>query len=285
MYYAYLNGKATQDRIVSQLAKSSGFHLLHSRHFIKNGIPPKAKKVMFAGITNGNAELYRRCVKYGIEFYYIDHAYFNAGYAKPTWMRITKNGFVQNQTWSVSNTRYARCSASETTVQKINYAQNRKILILPPTYATANVFWVDVDKWVNEKVEQVRQIVDWPIEIRHKPHQLLVDTWGNPIGRTEKIKQKPLREEFSDTYCVIAYNSNATVDAVTANIPVITDQNCATWPVSNDIKDLLNLKLPAGAKKTELFNSLGHGQYNLSEMRTGHAWRSLQNLPEQYKLQ
>ncbi len=105
MMCAFLSGKKDQDTYVKSFGHSSDAKIIYTRHQVfqsqssqvkvKN-LLPGYNSVAFAGLLRGNAHILNMALRDNLNFYYIDHAYFNPGYKYPNWMRVTKNGFVQN---------------------------------------------------------------------------------------------------------------------------------------------------------------------------------------------
>ena len=209
MLYAYITGKPTQDLIVQNFARGCCATVLHIAHYKRNGIPKNCTGVIFAGILRGCAELMREVQHKGIEYYFIDHAYMKGGiYVPPYWMRVTKNGFVQNRLQTVvDKKRYIRNFKED--FSSWSFQDKKKIIVLPPTYAMQ--YALNARSWTHKAVSSLKsriQHTDLQIDIREKADQPIIDmATGLNKGRTPKAKtptnwDKLLRE----AYCVVAFN-------------------------------------------------------------------------------
>ena len=92
---AYSTGRKDTTELV-KLITSGLNHLPHVNiHFIdisdfkSNGLNKCFDCHIFLGILRGTGDLYRECNENGIDFIYIDHAYFRPGY-KFGWLRCCR---------------------------------------------------------------------------------------------------------------------------------------------------------------------------------------------------
>ena len=61
----------------------------------------------YFGILRGSGDMMKRSMANGWDYYFCDHAYFNAGHdGHNPWYRITKNGHCNSQLSNQSPTRY-----------------------------------------------------------------------------------------------------------------------------------------------------------------------------------
>lgn len=268
MLLAIITGKTVQDNVIEAFAQNTGANVITIDKYLKDGqLPSRVQAVAIAGILRGNAKLLAECQAKGIDYYYIDHAYFNSGYAKPTWMRITKNGFVQNAIVSNDPSRWNKFF--QTPLQPYLYKNRKSILILPPSDAVAKVF--GAQSWLPRIAQKIKQHTNRPLIIRHKPGPILNDNLITLKGRSN-YDYPPMDEIWSKVYCVVAFNSNMAVDALIRGIPVITTPYSATWPISNKVESIENL---IEFDRSALFSSLSWGQYNIDEMRSGYAYKNI----------
>lgn len=268
MLLAIITGKTVQDNVIEAFAQNTGANVITIDKYLKDGqLPSRVQAVAIAGILRGNAKLLAECQAKGIDYYYIDHAYFNSGYAKPTWMRITKNGFVQNAIVSNDPSRWNKFF--QTPLQPYLYKNRKSILILPPSDAVAKVF--GAQSWLPRIAQKIKQHTNRPLIIRHKPGPILNDNLITLKGRSN-YDYPPMDEIWPKVYCVVAFNSNMAVDALIRGIPVITTPYSATWPISNKVEAIENL---IEFDRSALFSSLSWGQYNIDEMRSGYAYKNI----------
>jgi hypothetical protein len=83
------------------------------------------------------------------------------------------------------------------------------------------------------------------------------------------VSKGTLERDLSEAACVIAYNSNATVDAVLAGIPAITvDEGAMAWDVtSHHVSQAL-----VTPDRNEWFRRMAWTQWTLQEITSGEAW-------------
>ena len=264
MLFAYVTGKETQDVSVKAYARGASAHILHIQDFLKNGIPPKATGVIFAGLLRGTSLLYTECLNRGLPYYYLDHAYFQAGYEPPGWMRVTRNGFVQNSLIPGDDTRWNR--HFQRAISPYQHHDRQAIMLLPPSSAVKTTF--SAESWRDKTIHQLRQHTNRPIIVREKSGPILA---ANGINTSEWKKynySRALEELLQTTYCVVTFNSGVAITALMQGIPVITTKYSAAWPISNRIENIEALVLNS---RTPLMTSLSWGQYTTEEMRSGYA--------------
>lgn len=278
MLYAYITGKPTQDLIVQNFARGCNAQVLHIAHYKRNGLPKNITGAIFAGVLRGCAELMREVQHKGIDYYFIDHAYMKGGvYVPPYWMRVTKNGFVQNRLQTVvDKKRYIRNFKQD--FASWRYQENKKIIVLPPTYAIQ--YALNARSWTHKAVSSLKSRIahtNLEIEVMEKPDQPIIDmSTGLTKGRTPKRKDNVNWDKLlNQSYCVVAFNSKLALDALRKGIPVITTKFCPAYPLSNTMNDILHLHTWS---REPLFESLSMGQFTLYEMRNGYAFTQLQQM-------
>lgn len=289
MIYAFLSGKREQDRYVKAFGASCGAKIVHTRHIVsrhssrgalpekilKRGLPHQVNTIIFSGILRGNAHLFELAKRRNVNFYYIDHAYFNKGYDGPSWMRITKNGFAQNSILDkVNENRFS--DNFNLTFEDYNFIDKRNIVILPPSDVVSRVF--DKQNWENAVIDKLRKHTNRPIVVRRKPGDSIDNLLINPV----KVKNKPVYEEsledvMKDAYCVVAYNSSAALDALRMGVPVICDRFCPAFPLSHSLDRIENL---TEKERMPLFQSLAHGQYTIGEAQDPKTFEYLNSVTQ-----
>lgn len=282
-----MSGKREQDKYVKAFAVSCGAKIVHTRHFIamQNGyrdVPPRLVKkrfppgvtgIAFAGVLRGNAHLFQMAQAQNLDVYYIDHAYFRRGYTKPYWMRITKNGFVQNiMLDNMDTSRYEK--NFDTDFKDYNFKDKQNILVLPPSNVLTKIF--DQWEWERKTIKEIRKYTDRPIVIRKKHGPSIDNILINAIKSKENIVyERSLEEELSDAYCVVAFNSTVALDALKLGVPVICDKYCAAYPLSHKFEEIEDLK---EKDRIKLFKSLACGQYTLEEATNEKTFKFLNSI-------
>lgn len=276
MLFAYTTSKPPQNQVVQAFANSVGAKVLPVEDFLKNGLPANASGVIFFGLLFGTARILRECSSKSVDFFYIDHAYFLSGYNSPTWMRVTKNGFVQNNFIPSDSGRWN--SNFNIPLKEYNHKNKERILILPPSDAVSRTFGAQT--WLKTTIRNLRMYTDRPIVVRQKPGPVLNADMTKTISRKKYKYSETLEEQLGKAYCVIAYNSNVAIDALIGGIPVICSKNCAAYPLSNSIS---NIETLIEYKRLPLLYSLSQGQYNLTEIKNGTAYRSISKLNQVFR--
>lgn len=273
MIYAFLSGKKDQDSYVTAFANAINAKIVHTKHFLayhnrtnlaynkmQKKILPNCRAIVLAGLLRGNYHILDMAIKNGIDFYYIDHAYFNSGYKYPHWMRVTKNGFSQNLI--IPNANESRLKEKyNTTFKDYNYRDNKNIVVFPPSNTVSRVF--GVEDWETKTVEEIRKVTDRPIIIRKKTGPVLDKRMINTVSKEVYHYEDSIDRVLEQAYCVVTFNSSVALTALEGGIPVICDRFCPAYPISNKLEDLENL---VEYDRLPLFNSLIWGQFTKNEI-------------------
>ena len=212
------------------------------------------KKVMHKAIEDGR------------DFYYIDTGYFGNEKTK-LYHRIVKNGLQFNlPIWK--DCPDDRFMATSTQIRK--KTPGRNILLCPPSQKALNYWDVNLETWILQTTETIKQYTDRPIVIREKANRQIRtndDTMEMALSR--------------DVHCLVTYNSIAAVEALILGKPVFTMGPNAAGPLAN--KELSRIEkplMPVIDRVRELCCNLAYGQFTPAEMIDGIAWRTLQEFYE-----
>lgn len=258
--------------------------------YLKEGFPGdlvKGDAIATLGILRGTGLLLKEAVERGIDYYYIDHAYFNSGYKGKGWMRIVKNGHSVTNIKTVTNERWKKFFKSNNNCLPWKHQEEcgKKILICPPTHAVS--WYKDINhNWGNTIMHRLKEILpeeehQW-IKIRPKPNEPIVDKLGNLIRLEPNYDKVPLEEDLKEARCVIAYNSNVALQATLLGIPVITGDISPCKPISFNIEDFR--QRPRGyvepfciepPNRSALLYWLSNNQWKHREIEDGTAWQML----------
>ena len=263
------------------------------KHYLEYGLPGDISPddaVATLGVLRGTGEMLKEARTKGIDYYYMDHAYFMPGYGGKGWMRISKNGHtctnlrdVEKDRWNGFHKNYNyQCLP-----WKRNADRGRNILILPPTGAVAWFFDQGPDEWLDKVVAKLKSLLPesehYRIQVRRKPKEPVVDGRGNLLElKTYSQQDQPLEQALSDAQCVIAYNSMVALEATMKGIPVITSENSCCNRVS------FNLDVYSKQHDPEEFNAepvnrapllfwLAYNQWKRRDIEDGTAWKMLQD--------
>jgi hypothetical protein len=261
--------------------------------FKSSGHPPGTDAIATLGILRGTGLALQSAAAAGIDRYYIDHAYFNPGYAskkniKKGWMRITKNkhtmntlpkGEVSSENWKANFKHNNPIHAWKTRLER-----GDRILVLPPSNAIQ--WYFNVPAWEEQVVSHLRRIL--PIElhklikVRRKPKEPIVDKLGNLLRLDTSVEDDSvtLEEDLLESNVVVAYNSMVALKATLMGIPVITNQHNCCYPISFKVKDIQpdmsNLNFDVEPNRTKLVRWLSQCQFSNDQIHSGIAWTMLQ---------
>jgi hypothetical protein len=261
--------------------------------FKSSGHPPDTDAIATLGILRGTGLALQSAAAAGIDRYYIDHAYFNPGYAskkniKKGWMRITKNkhtmntlpkGEVSSENWKANFKHNNPIHAWKTRSER-----GDRILVLPPSNAIQ--WYFNVPAWEEQVVSHLRRIL--PIElhklikVRRKPKEPIVDKLGNLLRLDTSVEDDSvtLEEDLVESNVVVAYNSMVALKATLMGIPVITNQHNCCYPISFKVKDIQpdmsNLNFDVEPNRTKLVRWLSQCQFSNDQIHSGIAWTMLQ---------
>ena len=142
----------------------------------------------------------------------------------------------------------------------------------------------DVQTWLDNTVQSIRQNTDRPIVIRRHPgdrHQMKLTFPKGVIVSGKKF----LIEDFKNCWATVTYNSSPGVASLIRGIPTfVTDpqaEKSQTWPVCNTtLKRLENPKL---SDREDWINRLAQFHWNQDELINGSAWLFMKERLELYK--
>lgn len=225
----------------------------------------------YFGILRGSGDMMKRSIANGWDYYFCDHAYFNAGHdGHNPWYRITKNGHTNSALQERPSHRYEQYFKQDLLPWRNN---GKHILVCPPTGAIEWLF--DAQEWLNTTVKTLNQYTNREIIVRDKPMDPQVATQAGitQIIGFNKIKdQKPLEEDLQNAHCVVTFNSMVAVKSICMGIPVICGPECAAYPIANKIADVDNLK---HFDREPWLHHLSFAQFTLEEMASGFAYETI----------
>lgn len=268
MIHALFSGKNEQDHYVKHFAVGAGAKISRTRNFIspgqsstvrKHALPSSCTGIAFSGILRGNAHLFDLSIERGIDFYYIDHSYFNSGYARPMWMRVIKNGFAQNVI--LSNIDEDKFNSLGITIKNYNFKEKKNIVVLPPSNSVSRVF--NQQDWEAKTIENIRKYTDRPIVIRKKNGPIMDDFLITTASEERYEYDESLDSVLDNAYCVVTFNSSTALRALERGIPVICDRYCPAFPLTHDFSEIENLQ---EKDRLPLFKSLASGQFTVKDI-------------------
>lgn len=255
------------------------------KHGLDSSLRPGIDAVASLGVLRGTGEMFKAAAAAGIDYYYMDHAYFNPGYDDLGWMRIVKNGHSRSDFVPSNKNRYEQFFQQNNPVfsWKTNSQRGNKIIVCPPTHAVAWYMGL-TDSWTEQTVNRLKTLLPESehhrIVIRAKPNEPIVDERGNLLRFQHNVSEGNLNDDLKNATCVIAYNSMVALTATLQGIPVITSNHSCCKSISFSIEDFaqgtypdrFNMEPP---KRYGLMYWLANNQWNIEEIRNGTAWRML----------
>lgn len=203
-----------------------------------------------------------RAAETGLDWWYIDTGYMGNRASHKTWFRVTRN--------ATQNTGPIRQRPGHR-LQRFNldreqYRRGDRIVLVPPDAKVCEFFRLpDPATWVADVTNEISKYTERPIILRHRP----------PSRHDRSHTDRFVDFIRSDTHAVITWTSNCAVESVIHGIPVICLGPSAAVPVSASIQNIdqtPNLDLDM---VEAWLRHLSFCQFNLYEMRSGAAWRFL----------
>ena len=172
--------------------------------------------------------------------------------------------------------------------------RGEKIVVALQLAGDASLRHNDINEWCWDTVNTLRKYTQRPIEIRTHP-AMSEKGWGNHEDLFRKFlfeaipnvtfvngKEVPWRTQIKDAYCVVAYTSGLSIDAVIAGIPVIAcDQGNFAWNVGErKLEFIENLRLQSSEIVQQWLQNLAYCQWSIEEMQNGECWNHLKDSVE-----
>lgn len=141
------------------------------------------------------------------------------------------------------------------------------ILVAGQVQGDASIAGIDLQARYTEIIAELKGITNRPIKFRPHPY-------GSPIPSGVAISHSSLEQDLAEARCLVAINSNTTVDAAIAGTPVVAlDTGSMAWPVA--AHELEGVLIPRRPDRAQWLNNLAYCQWTEKEIRTGEAWEHL----------
>jgi len=212
-----------------------------------------------------------KCWEDGRDFYYVDTGYFGneRTIRNPNgwkyWHRIVKNNLQHNELIQRPSDRF-KTIGRKFSPWKTN---GIKILIAAPDEKPMKFYEKDLENWITDTVDTIKQYTDRPVEVRRRTKE-----------RLERMTTNTLEEALNDdVFALVTFNSNAAVESIFQGIPVFAMAPAtAAAPVSlNDLSRIDTPYYPDQDKLQAWGNHLAYGQFHISEMKSGRAKEILES--------
>ena len=199
------------------------------------------------------------CKRYNLKFYNLDTGYFGNN-KKKIFVRLSVNSFQNvNPITQRPQDRWDRLN-----LKTEHFIQGSAIVVVPPDRKI--VYPLELgseDQWIEETVVNIKSFTDREIKIRKRPE-----------SRADRIVSNTFKDFIKDdTFCVVGYSSNALVEAVMHDIPVIALGHSATKSLYNyQLQDIEKIKPAYPSDKQAWLNHLAYSQFTREELLSGLAW-------------
>jgi hypothetical protein len=211
-----------------------------------------------------------RCWEDSRDFYFMDTGYFGNERTQSNpngwkyWHRIVKNDLQHNEIIDRPGDRFATFRRKFVPWR----TSGRKILIAAPDEKPMKFYEKDLESWLTETVNTIKQYTDRPVEIRRR----------NKL-RLDRMTSDTLADALNnDVFALVTFQSNAAVESVFQGIPVfVLAPTCAAAPVG--LTDLSKIETPYYPDRDKLQawgNHLAYGQFHISEIKNGKAKQLLE---------
>lgn len=207
--------------------------------------------------------------------------------------RVGINGFLNRDAIFGEEQNYPGDRLQELGIEYKGWRKNKgsKIVIALQLAGDASLRHNDINQWCRDTVDTLRQYTDRPIEIRTHPG-ISAKGWGNheELFRDFLFKgyknisfvngrETPWEQQILDAYCIVAYTSGLSIDAVVNGIPVIAcDEGNFAWNVGETkLKNIENLSLAKPEDVHQWLRNLAYCQWTPEEMESGRCWDHLKS--------
>lgn len=214
-------------------------------------------------------KLMKRCWNDNRDFYFVDTGYFGNGASGNllTWKqyhRVVKNDIQHND--KIISRPADRWESFKIPIRPWKKS-GRKILIAVPDEKPMKFYDIELESWLENTINEIKQHTDRPIEVRRRVKDL-----------KQRMKESTLKEALDDdVFSLVTFNSNAATESILNGIPAfVLAPTHAAAPVS--LKDLSQIETPYYPDRDKVYEwacHLAYGQFHISELKNGTAKRML----------
>jgi hypothetical protein len=139
--------------------------------------------------------------------------------------------------------------------------------VAAPDEKPCKFYGIDQQQWISDVMSRLSELTDRPVTLRQRVS-----------NRAERIVREPLSRVLQDdVHALVTFNSNAAVESIMAGVPaIVLSPVHAARPVSSDDLDQIeNPYYPDPDKLHAWVCHLAYGQFHVSELRDGTAYRIL----------
>ncbi len=258
------------DPYINRFCEGSNGRLIDSDKFVYEDYEDDTNPIVLRGILK--KKVIHKCWKKKRTFYYMDTGYFgnektsSNPHAWKYWHRVVKNDLQHGQIIPRSDTRFKQFGKTFSPWKK----DGRKILIAKPDDKPMRFYDINLDRWLDETINTIKQFTDRPVVVRER----------NP-SRINRVETNTLQEALNDdVFALVTFNSVAAVESVFHGIPAFTlaPTHAASPVTSNDLSRIDSPFYPDPELLYAWACHLAHGQFHVSELKSGKARSMLEEL-------
>jgi len=252
--------KDKKDPYINTFCKGSNGILVDSNKFKYDD---SSDPIVLRGILK--KKVIHKCMEDSRPFYYMDTGYFGNEPSRINpngwkfWHRIVPNDLQHGEIIPRPRDRFDRFGKRFSSWKK----GGRKILIAAPDEKPMKFYDLDLDKWLEETIEEIKKYTDRPVEVRSRDK-----------NRINRVRHNTLQEALDDdVFALVTFNSNAAVESIFHGIPVFTlaPANAASPVASQQLEKIETPYYPDQDKLFEWGCHLAYGQFHVDELRSGKA--------------
>ena len=224
--------------------------------------------ILIRGISTGDYAKYAQ--KNGRDYYFMETGYLG-NYRSPNnltgrkiYHRIEKNNMQQSRIMDVPDDRWNKLCEFNSELKYNGWKKNpgSKILLIMSTDKPFDFYGDNRQQWIKNTVATIKAHTDREIVVREK------------AGRGERTNDSIYDALDDDVWALVTYNSIAAVEAIQFGIPAFSMAPTAASVVSStDLTQIENPPKPNEELIQRWLWSIAYGQFSLSELITGEAWK------------
>lgn len=205
--------------------------------------------------------------------------------------RVGVNGFLNRDAHFIEDKNYPKDRLEDLDIQYKGWHLNagNKIIIAMQLAGDASLRHNDISQWCMDTVKTLREHTDRPIEIRTHPG-MSNKGWGNyeelfkhflfnDIKNINFVngRDTPWEDHLKNAYCVVAYTSGLSIDAIVNGIPVIAcDEGNFAWNIGErKLKNIEKLNIAREEDVQQWLQNLAYCQWTPEEMESGKCYDHL----------
>jgi len=260
--------KGGEDEYVNMFAIGTGGRVVPTEEF---NFSDSTDPIVIRGILK--KKIIQQCWQTGRDFYFIDTGYFGnqKGPLNPMgwkyWHRIVKNDLQHgSEIIKRPDDRFRKLAVPIHNWKK----GGSKILIAKPDDKPMKFYGLDLEEWLENTINTIKQHTDRPIVVRERVK-----------SRIDRVVTNTLKEALDDdVHALVTFNSNSATEAVMYGYPAFTmSPTHAAGPVtSNELSRIENPYYPDKDKVHAWACHLAYGQFHNNELKDGSAFRILNEI-------